>query len=199
MKELGIFCGTFNPIHWGHLLLAEFARSQFNLDKVIFVTSPMPPHRHTDLLDADKRHELVIAACTNNPHFEPSQVELTRSGPSYTVDTLRHFKQEFGKEIRLNLLVGQDNLPSLKDWHEASTLFKLCRILVAPRQSSANRLTLAEHLPADADFELIDFPQLPVSSSMIRQRLREHKSVLYLVTNDVNQLLLKHKHYLEGV
>lgn len=195
MKELGIFCGTFNPIHWGHLLLAEFARDEFNLEKVIFVTSPSPPHRNDGLLNAEMRHELVTAACKSNADFEPSRIELERTGPSYTVDTLRAFKAQFGDNVRLNLLLGQDNLIGLKDWHEADSLFALCRILVASRQSSVTREILNSLLPANAQFELINFPQVPVSSSMIRQRLREKKSVLFLVTKEVNQLLLSNKHY----
>lgn len=195
MKELGVFCGTFNPIHWGHLLLAEFARDQFALDKVLFVTSPSPPHRRDDLLEAEMRHELVVAACKSNKHFEPSRLELERSGPSYTVDTLRALTNECGGSLRLNLLLGQDNLDALKSWHDSSALFKLCRILVASRHSSVTREDISATLPEAAQFELINFPQVAVSSSLVRKRLREEKSVLFLVTEEVNKILLDKKHY----
>ncbi|MBX9723479.1 MAG: nicotinate-nicotinamide nucleotide adenylyltransferase, partial [Candidatus Obscuribacterales bacterium] len=127
--EIGVFCGTFNPIHWGHLMLAEFACDQFELDRVIVVTSPNPPHRHQDLLDAEQRHELVVAACLGNGNLQPSRIELDRTGPSYTVDTLRAISEQESKNaenVRLNLIVGQDNLPFLKEWHDSATLFTLC-------------------------------------------------------------------------
>lgn len=194
MREIGVFCGTFNPIHWGHLMLAEFARDQFELEKVIVVTSPNPPHRHQDLLDAELRHELVVAACQDNEFFQASRIELDRSGPSYTVDTLKAVRvqetaDESGEEIRLNFLVGQDNLLALKEWHEATTLFSICRILVATRTSTVTREEVQRELPPQASFELIDFPQVPVSSSAIRTRIRADKTVLYLVPPQVNEII----------
>jgi nicotinate-nucleotide adenylyltransferase len=190
VREIGVFCGTFNPIHWGHLMLAEFARDQFELEKVFVVTSPNPPHRHQDLLEAETRHELVVAGCQSNPNLCPSRLELDRSGPSYTVDTLRAIKElEDSSDLRLNFLVGQDNLLGLKEWHEAAALFSLCRILVATRTSEVTREEIKEELPAGAAFELIDFPQLPVSSSMIRARIRQEKTVLYLVPPQVNEII----------
>jgi nicotinate-nucleotide adenylyltransferase len=190
VREIGVFCGTFNPMHWGHLMLAEFARDQFDLEKVIVVTSPNPPHRHQDLLEAELRHELVVAACEENKYFIPSRIELDRSGPSYTVDTLRAIKeQENDDDIRLNLLVGQDNLLGLKEWHEAPALFSLCRILVATRTSTVTRDEVIKEIPAGAAFELIDFPQVPVSSSLIRSRIRAEKTVMYLVPPRVNEII----------
>jgi nicotinate-nucleotide adenylyltransferase len=204
VREIGVFCGTFNPIHWGHLMLAEFARDQFDLEKVIVVTSPNPPHRHQDLLDAELRHELVVAACQGNQFFHPSRLELDRSGPSYTVDTLRAIRlledgaqgeiapaevNDDDNALRLNFLVGQDNLLSLKEWHEAAALFSLCRILVATRTSTVTREEVQKELPANASFELIDFPQVPVSSSLIRTRIRAEKTVMYLVPPAVNDIV----------
>lgn len=190
MRDLGVFCGTFNPIHWGHLLLAEFARDQYKLEKVIVVTSPNPPHRHDDLLDGELRHELVLSACSDNPHFEASRLELDRKGPSYTVDTLRAIKEkENSPDLRLNLIVGQDNLPWLKEWHESKELFALCRILVATRISSVTKEELARELPPEASFEIIEFFQIPVSSSLIRSRIRSKKTILYLVPPQVNEII----------
>ena len=227
-------------------MLAEFARDQFGLEKVIVVTSPNPPHRHQDLLDAELRHELVVAACQGNQYFHTSRLELDRSGPSYTVDTLRAIRlleegaqgdagsgvvlgpgsggedeggeagsggaearddgggeargggtldednateSEHDNALRLNFLVGQDNLLSLKEWHEAAALFSLCRILVATRTSTVTREEVQRELAANASFELIDFPQVPVSSSLIRTRIRAEKTVMYLVPPAVNEII----------
>lgn len=139
MRQIGVYCGTFNPIHVGHLLIAEFAREQFGLEQVLFVTSAAPPHRSSDLLDADCRHQLVEAAIRDNRYFAASRMELDRQGPSYTVDTLRQLKAEQtkqgkqGNDCQLNLLVGEDNVRQLPGWHQADELFSLCRVLVAPR------------------------------------------------------------------
>ncbi len=188
MREVGVFCGTFNPIHWGHLMLAEFARDQFDLQKIIVVTSPNPPHRHQDLLDAELRHELVEAACKDNEFFQPSRIELDRSGPSYTVDTIKAIKEQEA-DARMNLLVGQDNVPHLKEWHESSTLLSICRLLVATRTSSVTKEEVLAELPSAADVELIDFLQIPVSSSLIRTRIRSNKTILYLVPPRVNEII----------
>lgn len=196
MRELGVFCGTFNPIHWGHLLLAEFARDQFKLEKVVIVTSPNPPHRKDELLDAEKRFELVKSACSENPFFEASRLELNRQGPSYTVDTLREISvQENDPDLRLNLIVGKDNLKWLKEWHESESLFSLCRILVASRSSTVTKEEVVAELPPHADFELIEFPQLHVSASMVRQRLREGKTIRYLVPAQVEKIIKTNGYY----
>lgn len=195
MKELGIFCGTFNPIHWGHLLVAERARDQYQLDKVLFITSGVPPHRHADLLDGQCRHEMVQTAVADNPLFEASRLELDRAGPSYTVDTLRELKQLYGEGVRGNLIVGADNVDSLSQWHEAEQIFRLARLLVAPRQLPPQAKAGKIDLPDGAEY--IDFPAVSVSSSEIRERLRRGQSVLYMVPPAVNAILLARGHYRE--
>lgn len=201
MKDLGVFCGTFNPIHWGHLLMAESARDQFKLEKVLLITSKNPPHRHTDLLEGELRHRLVEAACLENPFFEPSRLELDRQGPSYTVDTLREIKAGSREETRLNLIVGQDNVQYLTQWHESDILFEICRILVAPREhfsaeTPSESGSAKFDLPAKARLEMIDCPHVDISSSIIRQRLRAGRSVLYHVPSVVNKTLVENGYYL---
>lgn len=199
MREIGVFCGTFNPIHWGHMMLAEFARDQFKLEKVYMVTSPNPPHRSDKLLDGEIRHRLVEAACKSNPFFEPSRLELDRSGPSFTIDTLKQIKEMESKndssDLHLNFLVGQDNLPHLKEWHDAPELFKMCRFLIATRQSTVTREEVLQEIPTDTQFALIDFPRVPVSSTTIRERISAGKTVMYLVSPAVNELILKENLY----
>ncbi len=200
MIEIGVFCGTFNPIHWGHLMLAEFARDQFKLSKVFVVTSPNPPHRNDKLLDAEIRHRLVVAACKTNPHFEASRIELDRSGPSYTVDTLKQIRdleqnKTSGAELRLNFLVGQDNLPHLKEWHDSNELFEICRFLIATRHSTVSRDEVIKEVPEGTEFDLIDFPRVPVSSTTIRERRKSGKTIMYMVSPAVNEIILAEKLY----
>ncbi len=250
LREIGVFCGTFNPIHLGHLLIAECARDQFSLEKVIFVTSPRPPHRIDELLDGEYRHLLVSAAVAENPHFECSRIEIEREGPSYTSDTVRQLVKEFGgpNKCRINLILGADNIGYLGSWHESSYLLDTCRILVAPRLvnvtqevprssktpatwspmsdshdadltadksgsilpsyqstrfqpenqvlATISQIDLVQNLSLpNTSIETIVFPCVSISSSAIRLRLAEGRSVLYMVPPAVNELLLTRKFY----
>lgn len=193
-RDIGVFCGTFNPIHWGHLLMAEIARDQIGMDKVLFITSPNPPHRKTDLLDAAARHDLVKVAVFDNPKFEASKIELEREGPSYTIDTLKELKQKFGEEARLNLIIGEDNLRFISQWHKADEIFGLCRLVVAPRV--IQETPLEKPPPPDVEIITLDVPYAPISGSVIRDRLRNGRSVLYMVPINVDKLLREKRLYL---
>jgi nicotinate-nucleotide adenylyltransferase len=133
MARIGLYCGTFNPIHLGHLLIAESARCQFALDKILFVTSPHPPHRNDLLLAAQERHAMVSKAVADNCFFEACDLEIKRNGPSYTADTVRALLSESQEEVELFLILGGDNLPQLINWHDSDYLLKKCHFLVAPR------------------------------------------------------------------
>jgi nicotinate-nucleotide adenylyltransferase len=214
LRSIGLYCGTFNPVHNGHLLIAECAHDQFGLDKVLFVTSPNPPHRHTGLLAAKLRHELVEAAVADNPHFEASTLEIDRSGPSYTIDTVKAVQRGNGEKRQINLIIGGDNLRSIGSWHKSDELIANCRFLVAPRLVYRDTLvtqkqkafleTVVDHentaqqydLPG-ADIAIIDFPAVSISSSMIRERLKQGKSVLYMVPKPVHDILLTKRYYID--
>lgn len=222
MHELGLYCGTFNPIHIGHLLIAEAARDQFNLESVIFVTSPRPPHRSNDLLDGEARHMLVSAAVAENKHFRTSRMELDRQGKSFTSQTVRQLAKEASETYadnnwRINLIVGSDNIEQLPTWHEADYLFETCRFLVAPRMlptvdkndhddadsettdsvlATVSKVELPKNLSSvKSHFETIEFPYVAISSSAIRARLKAGRSVLYMVPPAVNELLLTRNFY----
>ena len=201
VQEIGLFCGTFNPVHTGHLLIAECARDQFDLEKVIFVTSPAPPHREDTLLDGRARHEMVQAAIEDNPFFEASALELEREGPSYTIDTIKQIRTTYGSTARINLIIGGDNLRHLSTWNRADELAKSCRILVVPRLRYENvvkdgfRMVGEEPVEVEEQFEnasieSVDFPGIAISGSRIRERIREGKTVLYMVPPRVNKLIL---------
>lgn len=209
LAQVGIFGGTFNPIHQGHLLIAEFAREQFDLDEVVFVTSGTPPHRTEELLDHDCRHELVMAAVSTNRFFKASDMELLRTGPSYTIDTLIAFQEMYGKSTRLNLIIGGDNVVQLANWHRADEIFEMTRILVAPRlvyettQESPYVMRMSKpetpgsEVDERMDLQVIDFPGVAFSSSLIRARLKSGRSVRYMVPREVNEILIGKGYYSE--
>lgn len=228
MQEIGLFCGTFNPVHLGHLLIAEAARSQFALDKVIFVVSPHPPHRNNlELLDGEARYSLLCRAIAENQYFQASDLELKRQGKSYTIDTVESLKEQF-PDARISLIIGSDNLKSLDTWHRYQDLAKQVRLLVVPRlrvvqaqtegydaaanngnknnigkQKNAEEMTasldssqtLAHYLSLYPRVELVDFPGVAISASEVRKRIKEGKSILYMVPPAVCQLIDKNGYY----
>jgi nicotinate-nucleotide adenylyltransferase len=210
MRGIGLYCGTFNPIHNGHLLIAECARDQFKLEKVLFVTSAKPPHRHSGLLPAELRHQLVTVAVEDNAHFEASALELDRTGPSYTIDTVASVREIYGTDIEVNLIIGGDNLKKIGEWHKAQELVQWCHFLVAPRlvyeetvltrPQDRHEAAVLERVLEDtpemcnlpgAKVSIIEFPAVSISSSQVRERIASGKSVLYMVPKSVNDILLR--------
>ncbi len=197
--EIGLFCGTFNPIHNAHLLLAQFACEQFKLKKIYFVTSPRPPHRQDVQLSGEKRFELASQAVANNDLFESSPIELERSGPSYTVDTIKYF----AKSNTVNLLIGADNIIHLPTWYQFEEIAKLAKLLVAPRHLNEDRaqkdinVFTADELTvlSKTNYAVIDFPLIDISSSYIRQRIKEGRSVRYLVPEKVWQTIEREQYF----
>lgn len=200
MFELGISAGTFNPIHLWHTVVADSARTQFGLNEVLFVPNGNPVHK-SGVLDKEIRLEMVQAAIAGNPFFKASRVELDRKGPSFTVDTLRALKAEYGDNVRLNLIMGVDNIdPSsslpITRWKESDEVLRLCRLLIGPRHMEmADAQKVAAMLPAGADFGLIDCPTSTLSSTLVRQRVKAGKSIRQLVAPAVLEIITRHRLY----
>lgn len=198
MTELGLSCGTFNPIHDWHLIVAQCAMDQFGLGKVLLIPNGQPPHKKNDVLDKELRWEMVVAAAATNPgKFEACRIELDRQGPSYTLDTLTALKAQYGDGVRLNLLIGVDNIEPIPRWYKADEIFKLVRLLIAPRLavSMEQAREMARNLPAHCVWDIIDAPSSSVSSTMIRDWIRRGRSVQYMVPPEVNRILMEKGHY----
>jgi nicotinate-nucleotide adenylyltransferase len=200
--RLGLSMGTFNPIHLWHLQVAQCAWDQLKLWKVLFIPNGDPVHK-TGVVNKELRFRMVQAACDGNSHFFASRIETDREGKSYTVDTLRELKKRFGDRVELCLIVGLDNIepdserPILK-WMEPDEIFKLCTLLIAPRNSKVcTRERISTLLPAGVNFEIIDCPDTDMSSTLIRNWYkagRKH-SADYLVPNKVRRLIARHRLY----
>jgi nicotinate-nucleotide adenylyltransferase len=194
--RLGILGGTFNPIHLGHLLLAECAREQAHLDEVWFIPTNVPPHKAArDLLPAADRLQLVRLALRGHPAFRASDLELRLGGVSYTVRTIRWLREHHA-DARLHLIVGADmrTVP----WVGMDELNRLCTFLVAERPRSRSLAPAASMGRQARRVRTIQMPQLDVSSSMIRERVRRGRSIRYLVPDAVAREIVRRRLYQTG-
>lgn len=183
-RRIGIIGGTFNPIHLGHLMIAELACESFNLEKVIFVPARIPPHKQHDVIDSHHRYAMTAAAVSDNPNFEISDVEMRREGPSYTVDTIQHFKVIYGKNVEFYFIAGTDTIRALPTWKFIEELLDEVHFIGATRPdgSSAIDETLAILGPkAREKIHLMEVPEMKLSATYLRERLRSGKTVRYML------------------
>ena len=188
MKKYGIFGGSFNPIHYGHLMICEYIKEEMGLDKVIFIPTGNPPHKELEV-SAEDRYEMVRLAISPNPDFEISDIETTRVKKSYTVDTIRELKKIY-KEEKLYFLIGLDSLFQLKTWMKIRDLSQEIEFVVALRPGYLDK----EEINKEIDFlrenfgtkiNLIKTPLYEISSTDLRDRIREGKSLRYLIPKKV--------------
>ncbi len=187
--RLGLLGGTFNPIHLGHLLLAECAREQCALDQVWFMPTAIPPHKPSrQLLDGEQRLALVRLAIRGHPAFRASDVELRLGGVSYTFRTVRLLRAR-DPRAKMFLIMGSDMLQV--SWYGMEELRRLCTFVVAGRPTTQP----LRRLPG---MRTIAIPQVEISSSMIRARIRRGQSIRYLVPDAVRQSILRRRLYAGG-
>ena len=188
--KIGIFGGTFDPVHRGHLQLAQNARTQFSLDKVIFVPARQPPHKQDIplLTPAQHRYEMVRLAIEGEPFLELSDCEIKRQGISYTFDTLSEFEKKYPGAIFF-LILGKDAFEGLETWHRAAELKKKVRFIVAKRES--HEICDAK----DARVEWIQMPLCPISASGIREAIKHGRNVDDHVSPKVLQYIHAHVLY----
>ncbi|MDU3087432.1 MAG: nicotinate-nucleotide adenylyltransferase [Peptoniphilus harei] len=188
MKKYGIFGGSFNPIHYGHLMICEYIKEEMGLDKVIFIPTGNPPHKDLGV-SAEDRYEMVRLAISPNPDFEISDIETTRVKLSYTVDTIRELKKIY-KEEKLYFLIGLDSLFQLKTWKKIGDLSQEIEFVVALRPGYIDK----EEINNEIDFlrknfgtkiNLIKTPLYEISSTDLRDRIHEGKSLRYLIPKKV--------------
>jgi nicotinate-nucleotide adenylyltransferase len=189
--RVGILGGAFNPPHVGHLVCAQEAVVQLDLEKVVFVPTARPAHREIEQdPGAEVRVELCEAAIADDDRFELSRAELEREGPSYTVDTLRELRAA-APDDELFLLLGGDQAASLPSWHEPEEVLELSTV-VAVERVGFSRSTIAlklSHLRGGRDVRVLEMPVMQVSSSMIRRRVALGQPIRYLVPEPVAELV----------
>lgn len=198
--NIGLMGGTFDPIHIGHLVAAEEARQQYSLNKVIFVPAGWPPHKEDELMsNPEHRHLMTALAVTDNPYFEVSRFEIDKNKPSYTIETVRHYRKMFGKGIDLYFITGADAILEIPTWAEFKELLDTCTFIAASRPGySLEKLheTLAPHYPVISErVHLLENPAMAVSSTFIRERVRAGKTIKYLTIRSVENYIYKYGLY----
>lgn len=193
--KIGLFGGTFDPIHVGHLIIAETVRSDFSLDRLLFVPAAVPPHKkYRDISSGSIRLEMVRSAISGHPYFEVSDAEIRRGGISYTVETVRRFQEsEEWAGNAFYLLIGADSFRDLKNWKKPKEILDRIRVLVVERPSFG-----IEEIEAgfDEGVTLVRAPLVGISSNEIRRRVREGKSIRYWVPESVEQIIRREGLYL---
>ncbi len=197
-ERLGVFGGTFDPPHIGHLILAAEACEDLHFDRLLWVLTPVPPHKLDQRVrPLEHRMSMLELAIADNPKFELSRIEMDRPGPHYTVDTMRLLADE-RPSADLVLLIGGDSLHDLPTWHRPAELVAVCHeIGVIRRPGNSVDLSAWEgQIPGtQAKVRFIDAPLLDISSSAIRRRIRENLPFRYYLSPPVYEYILKNRLY----
>jgi len=198
--NIGVLGGTFDPIHSGHIVVAEETRARLNLAEVLFVPAAQPWLKEgSPILAAEHRVQMVRLAIADEPYFKLSTVEIDRDGPSYTVDTIAEMQAELGTGDELLLILGWDNLVQLPQWREPSRLINVCRLVAVPRPGYLlPDLNSLEAIIPELSRKLIvlDKPEVDISATEIRNRVARGLSIRHLVPEPVDEYIKKHKLYL---
>ncbi|MBH30914.1 MAG: nicotinic acid mononucleotide adenylyltransferase [Candidatus Marinimicrobia bacterium] len=181
--KLCLFGGTFDPPHVGHLVIAETIQESERFDKVVFVPASNPPHKEEDISPIDSRLEMLRLALVGNDHFDVSDIEIERGGVSYTVETIKEAKERFGIDAEdLYFLIGSDALIDFHRWKQHESILDECRVIVVQRPGF---LTSRIDPNILSRIRFSNIPQIQVSSSQIRRRIRSDLTIRYLVPNPV--------------
>jgi nicotinate-nucleotide adenylyltransferase len=200
VKRIGLFGGTFDPVHYGHLVIAEDARVYLRLDQVLFAPAYQPPHKpHGSYSAFEHRVHMVELAAAANSYFGLSLIETRLPVPSYTVDTVRALQAELGLGAKLYFIMGMDSLANILTWHKPEELLRLCRIVVAERAGyQVDIAALEAKLPGlSHSLELIDTPELSISSTDLQRRVRCKLSIRYQVPCSVERYIRQHRLYVD--
>ena len=201
-KKVGIMGGTFNPIHNGHLILGQTAYEQFGLDEVLFMPNKKPYYKKLSKNVTDEqRCDMVKLAIENNDAFTFSDIEVTREGVTYTVETLRILTEQ-NPDHEYYFIMGADSLFHFDSWKEAGEIVKMATLLVATRDSMAtfdieSQIEYLQSEFEDARIECLFSPSLEISSNQLRKRCREGKSIRYLVPDSVAFYIDEHDLYVQ--
>lgn len=192
-RKFGILGGTFDPIHLGHLLTADFVMNALELEKIIFIPANYPPHKTSlNITAANHRHIMALLATSHNPQFEVSDVEIKREGLSYTVDTINLLLDK-NQGVEFYFILGADAVAELDKWERFEELLELCYFVAATRPGFAQKVERAKASFGVAGDKIIwlNTPELNISSTDIRNRVKKGLPIKYIVTSSVENYIHK--------
>jgi len=199
--KVGILGGTFDPVHLGHLAVAEEARERLNLAVVLFVPTGQPWMKKGNLITpAEHRVEMLRLAIADNPYFKLSTIEIERGGPTYTVDTITELKKQYDADDELFFILGWGSMVNMPKWHEPSRLVQMCRLVGVPRPgySAPDLGSLEAVIPGITKrVILLDKPLIDISASAIRERVAGSQPISDLVPDIVSGYIKKHRLYIK--
>ena len=199
-RRIGIMGGTFDPIHIGHLVTAEAVRVEYQLDEVIFIPAANPPHKNEDsVTKAMHRYIMTAMATYSNPFFHVSAIEMERPGPSYTIDTIYALKKQYGANTDLFFITGADTIQEIPTLDRIEELLGLCHFIAATRQGCKITLEqIKDHFGqlGKEKIHRLNTPELEISSTDIRDKVKNMISIKYLVPESVEKYIYKEKLYL---
>ncbi len=188
MQKIGIMGGTFNPIHMGHLIAAQEVLNRMNMDKIIFIPTGNPPHKNKrEVISAIDRYEMVKLAVESNDGFKVSDIEVKREGQTYSYDTLKELHNMY-YETQFYFIIGFDTLKEIDTWKRVSDVCSMTKFIVVNRGNTCSEIKkeiLGKENKYKCNFILVDIPDIKISSTDIRDRIKSNKSIKYLVTNEV--------------
>ncbi|WP_407269508.1 nicotinate-nucleotide adenylyltransferase [Radiobacillus sp. PE A8.2] len=186
MQKVGLLGGTFDPPHYGHLMIAEEVLEALDLDEVWFIPSNEPPHKEKSDTKVEYRVEMLQAAIEDNTNFKVNQIELKRSGKSYTVDTIKLLREQY-PEITFYFIIGADMVEYLPNWYKIDELSKLVQFVGVKRSDY--------QLKSNYPVVQVNIPGVDISSTLIRERLSEGKSIRYFLPESVIDVIKEHQIY----
>jgi nicotinate-nucleotide adenylyltransferase len=198
-RRIGVLGGTFDPVHNGHLYVADALRAALGLERVVWVPAGLPPHKTGQIVSQDRdRLAMLEQALAGSATDEIDTIDIDRTGPSYTADTLESLAERFSP-ARLFFLMGEDSLRDLPTWHDPERLLRFAELAVAARPGvDADLESVARQVPAvRRRVHLVPTEEIPISSSEIRQRVRENRSILGLVPAAVEAYIRNHGLYIQ--
>lgn len=192
-EKIGLFGGTFDPIHTGHLIVGEIIRDSLNLDRIIFIPANKHPFKNNSFISNEThRLKMIRLAIRNNEHMGVSDIELKTDQVAYTVDTIKKLSGDRASSSDIYFLMGMDNLNQFHVWKDPDLLVEMCRIVVFTRPGFEPAKEAQKYLPR---IQIIQIPLLEISSTQIRRRVKDGQTIRYLVPPDVESYIVKNKLY----
>jgi nicotinate-nucleotide adenylyltransferase len=202
--KIGICGGTFDPIHLGHLTVAELVRCEFNLDKVLFIPAGMPPHKDLKFVtDPMHRLNMVNYAVSSNPYFEAVPIEVEREGYTYTVDTLNELHKVYSPDTTFYYIIGADVVMDLLTWKRIEEVSVLTKFIAVMRNGFSDKDFIEQikglRQKFDIDVTSFEAPLIEISSTFIRDRIKNRQSVKYLVNECVEEYIKENNLYVSDI